>query len=196
MDGRQSVKVSSDTLPISIVVPTYGRDDILIATIKHLLELEPKPAEILVIDQTEKHKDVVENTLHNWELSGAVKLIHLPEPSIPRAMNCGLCEAKQNFVLFVDDDIIPDPGLLEHHLRALERSGAALVAGRVLQPWHEEGNFSDDERFHFASTASRDGCVSSWVAISRCAATIALRLGGFDEQFVRVAYNFEAEFVV
>ena len=193
MDGSQSVKVSSDTLPISIVVPTYGRDDILIATIKHLLELEPKPAEILVIDQTEKHKDVVENTLNNWELSGAVKLIHLPEPSIPRAMNCGLCEAKQNFVLFVDDDIIPDPGLLEHHLRALERSGAALVAGRVLQPWQEEGNFSDDDHFHFASTKSGWMCefMGGNFTVRR---DVALRLGGFDEQFVRVAYNFEAEF--
>ena len=52
-------------------------------------------------------------------------------------MNCGLCESKQNFVLFVDDDIIPEPGLLEHHVHALEQSGAALVAGRVIQPWHE-----------------------------------------------------------
>ena len=68
-------RVSAGTLPISIVIPTYGRDDILIATIKHLLDLEPKPAEILVLDQTEKHQEIVESTLAGWKLSGAVKLI-------------------------------------------------------------------------------------------------------------------------
>jgi hypothetical protein len=35
------------SIPISLVIPTYRRDDILIATIRHLLRLNPKPAEIL-----------------------------------------------------------------------------------------------------------------------------------------------------
>ena len=194
-DSSHSVDrwVSPDALPISIVIPTYGRDSVLIATIGHLLDLDPKPAEVLVLDQTEKHQEIVESTLCDWEASGAIKLIRLSEPSIPRAMNRGLCEAKQNFVLFVDDDIIPELGLLENHLRALERTGAALVAGRVVQPWDEGNDFTAFKGFRFASkqTGWTNEFMGGNFTVRR---ELALKLGGFDEQFVRVAYNFEAEF--
>ena len=66
-------------------------------------------------------------------------------------MNRGLCEARQNSILFVDDDIIPERDLLQRHLVALERTGAALIAGRVIQPWHEGQDLSKHEGFHFAS---------------------------------------------
>ena len=194
-DNRHSVdkRGTADPLPISLAMPTYRRDSVLIATIRKLLDLDPKPAEILVLDQTEKHQEVVENTLRDWDVAGVIRFIRLTDPSIPRAMNRGLCEARQDFVLFVDDDIVPEPGLLQNHLHALERTGAALVAGRVVQPWHEGKDFSDYSGFHFASMQAR------WVgefmggnfSVRR---EIALRLGGFDEQFVSVAYNFEAEF--
>ena len=101
--------------PISIVVPTYRRETVLTATIGHLLELDPRPAEILVVDQTERHQEAVECALRNWEAAGAIRLVRLVEPSITRAMNRGLCEARQNSVLFVDDDIIPEPDLIQRH---------------------------------------------------------------------------------
>lgn len=186
-------KVNSNSRPISIVVPTYRRDSVLIATIGHLLELDPAPAEILVVDQTERHQEIVEHTLRNWEAAGAIRLVRLVEPSITRAMNRGLCEAAQTFVLFVDDDIIPEPGLLEMHWCALERTGAALVAGRVIQPWDEGKDFSKRGSFHFASMQA--GWIREFMGGNfTVRRKIALKLGGFDEQFVSVAYNFEAEF--
>jgi GT2 family glycosyltransferase len=185
--------IKPDLLPISIVMPTYRRNSVLIATIRHLLDLDPKPAEILVLDQTEKHQEAVESTLREWEVAGAIRLIRLAEPSIPRAMNRGLCEAGQDVVLFIDDDIVPESGLLQRHLRALERTGAALVAGRVVQPWHEGKDFSEHEGFHFASMQA--GWIGEFMGGNfTVRREIALRLGGFDEQFVSVAYNFEAEF--
>jgi GT2 family glycosyltransferase len=182
----------SNSRPLSIVVPTYRRDSVLIATIGHLLELDPAPAEILVVDQTERHQETVEQTLRNWDAAGAIRLVRLIEPSITRAMNRGLCEAKQTSVLFVDDDIVPEPGLLEMHWRALERTGAALVAGRVIQPWHKGKDLSK-EGFHFASMQA--GWIRDFMGCNfTVRREIALKLGGFDEQFVTVAYNFEAEF--
>jgi len=185
--------VKPDSRPVSIVVPTYRRDSVLIATIGYLLELDPAPAEILVVDQTERHPESVEYTLRNWEAASAIRLVRLPEPSITRAMNRGLCEAKQTSVLFVDDDIVPEPGLLEMHWRALERTGAALVAGRVIQPWDEGTDFSKGGSFHFASMQA--GWIREFMGGNfTVRREIALKLGGFDEQFVSVAYNFEAEF--
>ncbi len=37
---------------VSVAIPTYGRESILIETIQYILDLEPRPFEILVIDQT------------------------------------------------------------------------------------------------------------------------------------------------
>ena len=85
------------SIPISLVIPTYRRDDILIATIKHLLRLDHKPAEILVLDQTEKHQESVEKILRHWDAASDIRLILLAKPSIPLAMNRSLCEAKAGF---------------------------------------------------------------------------------------------------
>ena len=190
---RSADQAKDDSLPVSIVIPTYRRDSVLIETIRHLLDLDQTPAEILVLDQTEKHEEAVEKTLRDWEVAGTIRLIRLAEPSIPHAMNRGLCEAEQDLVLFVDDDIIPESGLLHEHLRALERTRAALVAGRVIQPWHEGKDLSAQEGLHFVSMQA--GWVSEFMGGNfTVRRDVALSLGGFDEQFVRVAYNFEAEF--
>ena len=139
------------------------------------------------------HQEAVECALRNWEAAGAIRLVRLVEPSITRAMNRGLCEARQNSILFVDDDIIPEPDLIQSHWVALECTGAALIAGRVVQPWHEEQDLSKQQGFHFASMQA--GWIHDFMggnfAVRR---EIALKLGGFDEQFVSVAYNFESEF--
>jgi GT2 family glycosyltransferase len=68
-----------------------------------------------------------------------------------------------------------------------------LVAGKVLQPWDEGRDYSRDIHFHFA--ADRPHWIREFMggnfSVSRAT---ALALGGFDENFVRVAYRFEAEF--
>jgi hypothetical protein len=68
-----------------------------------------------------------------------------------------------------------------------------LVAGRVIQPWEETIDHAARASFHFSGTRPQ------WImefmggnfSIRR---STALALGGFDENFVRVAYRFEAEF--
>jgi GT2 family glycosyltransferase len=119
--------------------------------------------------------------------------LRLENPSIPQAMNLGLLEARHPIVLFLDDDIIPHSALVEAHVRALEKTGAALVAGRVIQPWQVGQDFSDDRGFHFATVkpAWIQDFIGANFSVHR---ETMLQLGGFDERFVRVAYNFEAEF--
>ena len=120
---------------LSIVVPTYGRDEVLLETLKHLFALNPPASEVIVVDQTEEHSNEVSCTLESWQASGRMRWLRLKDPSIPGAMNRGLLEASQPIVLFLDDDIIPHSGLVEAHAGALEKTGAALVAGRIIQPW-------------------------------------------------------------
>ena len=178
---------------VSIVVATYSRDEVLLESLVRLFALDPPASEIIVVDQTKNHSREVSRSLDAWQTSGRMRWLRLRDPSITRAMNRGLVEASHPIVLFVDDDIIPHSGLVEEHAKSLEKSGAALVAGRVIQPWQAGRDFSRDDCFHFASV--RPAWISDFMGgnFSICR-EIALRLGGFDEQFVGVAYNFEAEF--
>jgi GT2 family glycosyltransferase len=180
-------------LPLSIVIPTYRRGTVLIATIEYLLALEPRAAEMLLLDQTETHSPDTESRLHTLAASGLIRWLRLSKPSITAAMNEGLRLAVQDIILFVDDDVRPEPELLSAHVAAQEAHCDGLVAGRVIQPWQEGIDFSADGPFHFASThpALIGEFMGGNFSIRK---GVALRLGGFDENFVRVAYRFEADF--
>jgi GT2 family glycosyltransferase len=179
-------------LPITIAIPTYRREQVLADTIGYLLQLEQKAAEILVIDQTIEHSPEVDASLHRWDASGEIRWLRLPRPSIPGAMNRALLSARFEVVLFLDDDIVPSPGLAAAHFDA-HRQGHRLVAGRVLQPWDDDSAGGPWEVSQFASSESReiDEFMGGNFSVHR---PDALGLGGFDENFVRVAYRFEREF--
>lgn len=173
------------------MIPTYKREKVLLDTITCLTKLEPAPSEIVVVDQTERHDPVTMNTLIEWDAAGAIRWVRLTRTSIPHAMNVGLMEAKNNIVLFLDDDIIPDQRLLEAHFQA-HLNGHNIVAGQVLQPG-EEPLRTDVADFRFCS--GRRQLINEFIGCNfSVKRRVALELGGFDENFVHVAYRFEAEF--
>ena len=87
-----------NTLPISIVIPTYRREAVLLDTLRYLLALTPRAAEILVLDQTERHDPATDQALADLHATGAVHWVRLAEPSIPKAMNRGLLMARHDAV--------------------------------------------------------------------------------------------------
>lgn len=177
----------------TVVIPSYQRGAVALATIEALRALPAPPAEILLMDQTSEHPVEVGRCLQRLNRAGVVRWLRLPEPSIPRAMNVGLREARMPLVLFVDDDIVPDPWLIEAHSNAHSATGPALVAGMVLQPGQQPATLRPGERFRFNSDVPAD--VTEFMggnfSVRR---NVALELGGFDENFVGAAYRFEAEF--
>lgn len=203
---------------ISIVIPTYQREKVLLDTIRYLLELAEPPSEILIVDQTEETSPDVLEFFQTLEKKvpdigkTAVRRIQLPEPSIPHAMNVGLQEAKEEIVLFLDDDIIPDKQLVSNHWKThKEFPDAAAVVGQVLQP---EENFEilkaenlETETSAFQSSPLRcdlsfrfNSSEPAWVTNVMAGnlsvkKEAALRAGGFDENFIPpVSFRFETEF--
>jgi glycosyltransferase involved in cell wall biosynthesis len=178
--------------PISIAIPTYGREQTLTDTIECLLRLDPAAAEILVLDQTREHGGQTTALLQEWSDRGRIRWIRLSDPSIPVAMNRGLLDASEDIVLFLDDDIMPYPDLVSAHGEA-HANDRRLVAGRVLQPWDADVVSATWEEKQFASTECReiDRFMGGNFSLRRID---AIALGGFDENFVRAAYNFEREF--
>lgn len=193
---------------LSIVIPTYRREQVLIDTIQYLQPLREylgQPTELLIIDQTEHHQAATEEALSNWSEAGVINWIRLPEPHLTRAMNIGLGESAGEIVLFLDDDVIPSNQLLEEHIHAHSRyKDAWAVVGQVLQPGQ-----TTDRRLHprktrsplkqdldFPFNSSHDAWIENAIACNLSLKRLeALKVGGFDMNFPPpVASRFETEF--
>lgn len=189
---------------LTVAIPTYGRGAILVDTIGRLLALTPPPDEVLVIDQTAKHPPDVLRNLDAMLGVGTVRLIKLPEPSIPHAMNVALREARNEVVLFMDDDVEPSADLIEQHLLVHHQGDYMAVAGQVLQPGetpvhHEDrvlrrGAVRDLQfRFNHDSACDVQNVMAGNLSVKRSS---ALAAGGFDENFSGAAYRFETDFAL
>lgn len=178
---------------ISVVIPTYNRNEVLLDTIALLLALTPAPTEILIIDQTKRHNPITTKELERLEAQKKIRRIMSPYPSIPHAMNMGLKLACHEIVLFLDDDIIPGDKLIKAHLNTHKEKNHNIVAGQVLQLG--ERIHKDDASMPFRFSSDHPRFVSEVMggnfSIKR---ELAIHLGGFDENFIYVAYRFEAEF--
>ena len=179
--------------PLSVVIPTYLREKVLLDTINFILRLEIVPADVIIVDQTREHSQDVLISLEKLNKEGMIRWIRLEYPSIPKAMNVGLLHAKHEIVLFLDDDIIPDVNLVTAHVNFHNNTDADLVAGRVIQPWDPEFKLENCRVFPFHMKCKHwtDEFMGGNFSVRR---STALKIGGFDENFVKVAYRFERDF--
>jgi GT2 family glycosyltransferase len=194
-------------LTLSIVIPTYRREAVLLDTIESLVKVMGNAdgcLEILIVDQTEFHDPATDQRLEAWDQSGKIRWIRLDCPHITRSMNMGVQMAKGNIVLFLDDDILPDPELINEHINAYGRHPEAwAVAGQVLQPWDKPqhvvyiprgGRLTRYLDFPFFSSDGTfvENVMAGNLSVRR---DHFIRLGGFDENFTPpVATRFETEF--
>lgn len=163
------------------------------STLNALLGLRERADEIIVVDQTRTHEQPTAVALGDWERNGLIRWLRLQRPSIPKAMNTGLQEARGEVVLYLDDDIVPGEDLVGAHRDAHLATGAEIVAGQVLQPGEEAMAPESEDSFRFCQSCP------TWVeefmggnfSMRREA---ALKVGGFDENFVGGAYRFERDF--
>ena len=188
---------------LSVLLPTLGREEVLLDTIRQLLGQVPAPSEILVIDQSASHERVTEQQLTKWEQMGAIAWHRLSTASQPGALNRGLELAKGEIVLCLDDDIAIDQGFLAAHLKAFDVDTTWAVAGQVLQPG-EQADVDYRHREQFGLLADFDFCFRSSTACNiknGMSGNLSIRrkhaiaVGGFDENFIPpVSYRFDNEF--
>ncbi len=191
--------VASD---VSIVIPTFGRDEVLVDTIRSCLEQTPPAGEILVVDQTPTHSVETQSILQAWHDSGRIRWERRTEASQPAAMNHALLCATKPLVLFLDDDIIPQAGFVAAHAAAHGSPEVWVVVGQIIQPWQQPSDVPPpdsldalradfDFPFHSTRPAELQNVMSGHMSVVR---DRALALGGFDENFHGAAYRFDTEF--
>jgi len=182
---------------ISTIVVSYGRSGILAQTISDLLEQARQPDEIIVVHQCPEASDGTE-CLRTWGKEGKI-LLHEPDlPHAEKARNWAISKARGKYLLFLDDDIRAPRDLVERHLVNYERDPTLDgVVGQILEPNQQP---TMEIPFHckwkrigwmfFPLNYAERIPVVNWPSTnSSLRRDLAVRSGGFDEQFDRTWFD-------
>jgi GT2 family glycosyltransferase len=118
----------ANPLPLSVVIPTYMREQVLWDSLAALRPQLRPCDEVLVIDQNRPALRLPPALAGGW-----LALRRLETPSLTRARNLGLAEARHRHVIFLDDDIKPEPDLLDQFRRAALAHPGCIITGVVDQ---------------------------------------------------------------
>ncbi len=183
---------------LAVGIPTYRREQVLINTIEQLLSLPCPADEIIIADQTPKHESDVGIYLSEKAADNRIHWIKLEKPNLCAARNQILANTQCDVVLYLDDDVIIPPNLVEYHRCAYLDPRVDLIGGQVYSRSKGVTYISpDDPRAgtypirnieHRVENVDYIGCHYS---VRR---KVAIDIGGFDEQIVGSAYWEEGDF--
>ncbi|MEH1796425.1 MULTISPECIES: hormogonium polysaccharide biosynthesis glycosyltransferase HpsN [unclassified Nostoc] len=118
---------------ITVVIPTYGREEALRDSIVDVLKQDYPNFEVLVVDQTQTHQSEIQAYLEEMVGAGKIKWLRLDWASLPGARNYAIRRASGEIILFIDDDVQLTAGLLAAHAKNyLQNPEVGAVAGRVF----------------------------------------------------------------
>ncbi|MDJ0508940.1 MAG: glycosyltransferase family A protein, partial [Crocosphaera sp.] len=118
---------------ISLIIPTYRREQILKDTLEEVLRQDYPHLEVIVVDQTETHDPTIQTYLEKLVETHKIKWFRLNWSSLPGARNYGVRQAHGEIILFIDDDVQLPPNYLQAHVAVYEKNAEiGAVAGRVL----------------------------------------------------------------
>ncbi len=191
-------------LPITIGIPTYRREESLRWTLRQIEQLAPSAAEVIVVDQTPEHASATEELLRDLEQRGVIRWLRQENPSLCRARNRILAEARNEWVLFLDDDVLFKSSLLRHYWTEIERNPVGAWVGQVYQVPRFESSMLEDgavnrmplEKYPHYNRRNLDsvdflrGC--NFVVHRET----AIQVGGFDEALFGSVYGDEMDFAL
>ena len=180
----------------SMIIPTYNRRQqlqrVLDAVARQEYDLDA--VEVLVI--SDGSQDGTESDLLLRARSGPLRLrpIFQENQGVAASRNRGLEEACGELVIFLDDDVVPRPGMLRAHFAAHARYGAGVVVlgplltpvGHTLSPWVAweqrmlDKQYNDMVQGNWQATARQ--FYTGNVSLRRSA---LLEAGGFDPSLRR-----------
>lgn len=125
-------------MKLSVVIPTVNRASLLARTID-LIESQTVPRdsyEVIVIDNnsTDGTREVLEQKA---QLYPNLRFSHQSKPGAAPTRNVGIRLAAGDLVLFIDDDILAEPTLVEAHLRYHSANPNASIIGAIVTRWND-----------------------------------------------------------
>jgi GT2 family glycosyltransferase len=170
----------TEVIPASVLIPTIGRPLLLERCLHSLGDCDPRPSEILVVDQSAQNH--VSRVVEHFSGQGA-RLIRSGDQGRAQARNLGLREAVNEIVLSTDDDCTVSPswvGIAFHSLSA--SSTSMIVTGRVLPAGDPRAVPSMIDEPAPSDYVRPMDCGKLYAGNMACRRSLVLELGGFDER--------------
>ncbi len=118
---------------ISVVIPTYNREQTLRETLADLMLQNYPNFEVLVIDQTPIHESETQVYLEQLANINKIRWFRVNWANLPGARNYAVRRAVGDIILFIDDDVELSNGFLAAHAsNYLAKPDVGCVAGRVF----------------------------------------------------------------
>jgi GT2 family glycosyltransferase len=183
---------------ISVLVPTYQREDLLCRALADILAQRHPAFETIVLDQTPRHTPETEAFLER--VGPRIRRVPLARPGLMAALNEGLRRARGAIVWLTDDDVrIEDATLLERHEAVHAEGSVGAVAGYEHDPRHPEGGRYDprsaDPVWGWYYTGWNHDTRAEVVTAPGCNVSVKRavleQIGGFDARFTGNAVRWE-----
>ena len=116
---------------VSVLIPTYKRARLLDYVLEGLTKQTYQRFQVLVV--AKPSGDATESTIEKYASKFDVKLLWQTQGYMLDAINLGLTNAKGQIILFLDDDAIPFPSLIQLHVESYRLPKIGGVAGDVLR---------------------------------------------------------------
>jgi glycosyltransferase involved in cell wall biosynthesis len=169
-------------MKMSVVICTYNRAELLLGALRTLCaqDFDAADYEIVVVD--DGSTDGTAQRVRDASLS-PVRVISIPHGGRSAARNAGIAEARGEYVLFVDDDIMAPRQLLRQHYDWHVAHRQTVVRGPIINVEH----------YHMPTDRLPRWSDRSNAFFCTCNASVSkqglLAAGGFDETFKE--YGFE-----
>ena len=169
--------------PVSVIIPSRNRPQLLFETVGSVLACDEAPAEIIIIDQSDEPNEQL-RALRSERCE--VRHVWSREPGVSRARNLGMRMARHAHLAFIDDDVQVRPDWLGALVRASESAGPdAVVSGRVLaeRPASADGfvpsTIDSEEPAVYSGRIAADVLYTNNMIVQRA---LVDRVGEFDER--------------
>ena len=166
-------------VPVSVIVPTVGRLDLLERCLRSVLACGPPPDDVVVVDQSggSEVAALVARLDH-----GTVRPVPCDGRGTARAMNVGLAAARHDTVLVTHDDCTVEPDWVGTGAALAATHPGAILTGRVLPPddaTYVPSTKTDPEPHDYTGTVTSGLLYPANMVASRSALQ---EIGGFDER--------------
>lgn len=172
----------------SLIIPSRNRPHLLRVTLESVLAGRARPAEIVVVDQSDAADPAVTAGLGSEDCE--VRWLPTSTRGTSRARNAGVAAARHPLLVFLDDDMRVAPEWFEAIGSALVQAGPrVVVTGRVLEETTMPDRFAPSIKTSadpvvYAGRTGRDPLYTNNMAVHRSALdAVALpAVGPFDER--------------
>ncbi|MBA3233514.1 MAG: glycosyltransferase family 2 protein [Propionibacteriales bacterium] len=172
--------MTSEALPVSVVIPTIGRPASLQSCLESLSRCDPGAEEIVIVDQSGDR--AVAEVVARFGASRA-RLVACSGRGRPRAVNAGLREAACDVAMITDDDCTVSSSWIATGWRHLAGRGRErVITGKVSpcgDPRAVPSTVEDPSPRDYTSSFD---CGMLYAGNMACNPRAVLALGGFDER--------------